>query len=117
MKLRLGAGVCVEVLRTSPVKTTGVQTPDLAGCPQDDKRLGGSVKFAAEIWVWRRGLHRKSGSFASALKMVSGVFCGASFFGGWRRWRRVRGVFWRPSWVWWIGDRGLYRGRRGGHFR
>ena len=27
-----------EVLRTSPVKTTGVQTPDLIGCPQNDKR-------------------------------------------------------------------------------
>jgi hypothetical protein len=26
----------VEVLRASPVNTTGVQTPDLVGCAQDD---------------------------------------------------------------------------------
>jgi hypothetical protein len=25
----------VEVLRASPVKSTGVQTPDLVGCPEN----------------------------------------------------------------------------------
>src|SRR6202051_3399800 len=28
-----------EVLRSSPVNTTGVQTPDLVGCPQNDNVL------------------------------------------------------------------------------
>ena len=29
----------IEVLRRTPVKTTGVQTPDLVGSPQDDRFL------------------------------------------------------------------------------
>jgi hypothetical protein len=33
-------GVEVEVLRASPVEITGVQTPDLVGCAQDDKFFG-----------------------------------------------------------------------------
>ena len=33
----LDGGVLVEVLLTSPVKTTGVPTPDLAGWAQKDK--------------------------------------------------------------------------------
>ena len=32
----VGEEANVEVLRASPVDTTGVQTPDLVGCPQND---------------------------------------------------------------------------------
>ena len=33
---QVGGAFVVEVLRASPVNTTGVQTPDLVGCPQND---------------------------------------------------------------------------------
>jgi hypothetical protein len=46
-KLQVGETFEVEVLRASPVKTTGVPKPDLIGCPQNDKYfyLGGLGKL------------------------------------------------------------------------
>jgi len=35
-ELEITGTVEVEVLRTSPVNSTGVLTPDLVGCPQND---------------------------------------------------------------------------------
>ena len=32
-----GGKVCVEILRASPVNTSGVQETNVAGCAQDDK--------------------------------------------------------------------------------
>src|SRR5882672_5410959 len=38
-QLGLPRTVYIEVLRASPVNTTGVQKPDLVGCPQNDNLL------------------------------------------------------------------------------
>jgi hypothetical protein len=37
---RCESGRNVEALRASPVKTTGVQTPDLVACVQDGSAMG-----------------------------------------------------------------------------
>jgi len=37
----------VEVLRASPVKVTGVHTPDLVGCPQNDISMTREAVLAA----------------------------------------------------------------------
>jgi len=42
----------VEILRTSPAESTGVQTADLVGCPQDDKFCLSAKNYRqARTWV------------------------------------------------------------------
>src|SRR5690242_18953628 len=113
MKLRCGACVCVEVLRTSLWDVIQEDTVRVGALQQYS--LGGWVETAKAV---AGPPHSKApASEGGRYIFVSGVFCVWNYAGRGRSRRRVRGVSWRPSWLWWIGGRGRCRVRRRERFR